>query len=552
MQFAEDTSATARLEHAAPRKPVSGANYRHAESQSWFGNAAVFIRSKIVSILIVSAALLGPCFWQPFIHAGDLPSHLYNAWLAVLIKQGHAPGLWIARQWTNVAFDLALSWLLSTFGVGTAERIAVSVAVLIFFWGAFALVCTVSRQRPWFIAPCLGMLTYGWVFQMGFFNFYLSVGLSLFLLAIVWRSTLRDRIMAFPMLVLAWLAHPLPVMWLVAVATYTHIARKLSAKFQVAFFLVSLSVMFFLRQFLLGHFVARWSWGQLLLITGADQVWVFGRQYGLVALMILLLGGMLLLRQKSSCARIALRIPSQLYLLTAAGIFLLPTSVILHMYKDPPNLIAERMSLLLAVLACTVIAHAKPKKWHGVGFALAAMLYFCFLYLDAHAINRIENKIENLVSQLPPGQRVLALPALELSHGYAEVHAISRIESKIENLVSQLRFVRRVLLLPGSRINLDHIADRVCIGRCFSYGNYEPASEMFRIRALPGNAMVVWDREDEAAMGKGTYILKQSDIPIYQIYYCGRASTDVCIRALKMGEVNSAFSMPPRNLGSAR
>src|ERR1700676_4220586 len=132
----------------------------------------IYIPPQIVFVLLVSAALLGPCFWQPFIHAGDLPSHLYNAWLANLIKQGHAPGLWIARQWTNVAFDMALGWLVGTFGAGWAERIAVPAAILVFFWGAFALVRTVTGQRPWLTAPCLAMLAYGFVFQMGLFNFY--------------------------------------------------------------------------------------------------------------------------------------------------------------------------------------------------------------------------------------------------------------------------------------------------------------------------------------------------------------------------------------------
>jgi hypothetical protein len=34
------------------------------------------------------------------------------------------------------------------------------------------------KTSPWFLVPCLAMLTYGWVFYMGFFNFYLAAGLS--------------------------------------------------------------------------------------------------------------------------------------------------------------------------------------------------------------------------------------------------------------------------------------------------------------------------------------------------------------------------------------
>ena len=485
------------------------------------------IRSQTVLILLASAALLGPCFWQPFIHGGDLPSHLYNAWLANLIKQGHAPGLWIARQWTNVAFDMALGWLVGTFGAGWAERIAVPAAILVFFWGAFALVRTVTGQRPWLTAPCLAMLAYGFVFQMGLFNFYVSAGLALFLLAIVWGGTLRDRIVAFPVLLLAWLAHPLPVLWLFAAATYVCVGRKLSPRHQALLFLASLGAIFLLRHFLLGHFVTHWSSDQLLFFTGADQVVVFGLQYWLITLMILLLWGTALFESRR-WAQIAWGLPSQLFLINGAGIFLLPNFIYLYGHAAAAaSQIPERMSLFSGVLACTLVEDAKPKKWLATGFALVAALYFCFLYADAHAITRVENKIDSLVSQLPPMQRILAFPELYYGHG-----------SKIEDFVGQFPLVWRVLLLPRYRVDLIHIADRVCIGRCFDFGNFEPSTRQFRIRALPGNAIVVWDDVDLRAMAKGTYVVKQSDFPIFQIYYCSPPAIDLCIRPLNPGEVN--------------
>ena len=62
----------------------------------------------------------------------DLGSHVYNAWLAQLIRRGQAPGLWIAHQWTNVLFDLLLSFFGSVFGLAgkshLAEKFAVSLA----------------------------------------------------------------------------------------------------------------------------------------------------------------------------------------------------------------------------------------------------------------------------------------------------------------------------------------------------------------------------------------------------------------------------------------
>src|SRR6516165_10805405 len=93
--------------------------------------------------IALSIFLLVPVYWQPRVQAGDLSSHIYNAWLAQLIESGRAQGLTVVRQSTNVLFDLMLSGLFRPFGAGVAQRIAVSVAVLTFVWGAFAFMTAV-------------------------------------------------------------------------------------------------------------------------------------------------------------------------------------------------------------------------------------------------------------------------------------------------------------------------------------------------------------------------------------------------------------------------
>jgi hypothetical protein len=56
-----------------------------------------------VLIAVAALLLLVPCSWQPHILAGDLPSHLYNAWLAGQIEQGNfPPQLSLAHPITNV------------------------------------------------------------------------------------------------------------------------------------------------------------------------------------------------------------------------------------------------------------------------------------------------------------------------------------------------------------------------------------------------------------------------------------------------------------------
>jgi hypothetical protein len=106
------------------------------------------VRPKPWLIPAISVALLIPCFWQSRIQAGDLSSHIYNAWLARLISEGRAPGLALARQSTNVLFDLMLSALFPL-GAAVAQRVAVSIAVLVFVWGAFAWASAVAGRRVW-------------------------------------------------------------------------------------------------------------------------------------------------------------------------------------------------------------------------------------------------------------------------------------------------------------------------------------------------------------------------------------------------------------------
>ena len=111
-------------------------------------------------VLVISAALLLPCLWHPRIEAGDLASHVYNAWLAQLIEKGQAPGLYIAGQWKNVLFDVALLGLGNLLGLAVAQKIVVAVCVLVFFWGVFALIAAVTERPPWFLSPCIAMLAY--------------------------------------------------------------------------------------------------------------------------------------------------------------------------------------------------------------------------------------------------------------------------------------------------------------------------------------------------------------------------------------------------------
>ena len=65
-----------------------------------------FVRAKKWIILAISIAMIVPCLWHRRIEAGDLASHVYNAWLAQLIEKGQAPGLYIVQPVEQCAVGL--------------------------------------------------------------------------------------------------------------------------------------------------------------------------------------------------------------------------------------------------------------------------------------------------------------------------------------------------------------------------------------------------------------------------------------------------------------
>jgi len=174
------------------------------------GNATLaFFRRRRWLILVMSAAVLLPCFWHRRIEAGDLASHVYNGWLAQLIERGQAPGLYIAKQWNNILFDVTLLGLAKVVGFAAAEKITVSACALTFFWGVFAFISAVTEQPPWFLTPCIAMLAYSYSFSMGFMNYYWSLGLACFALALLWKARGMDWVGGAILAALTFVAHPI-------------------------------------------------------------------------------------------------------------------------------------------------------------------------------------------------------------------------------------------------------------------------------------------------------------------------------------------------------
>jgi hypothetical protein len=176
----------------------------------------------------ICVLILVPCFWHKHIEACDLGSHVYNT--SGTYRQGQVPGLYIARQSNNVLADVSLARLGNLFGWNAAEKIVLSAGVLIFFWGTFALMNAASIRPPWFLVPTIAMITYGWTFNMGFLNFYLSLGLAFWSLALLWRGGMMDVLIGLALLPIVLLAHPIGLAWLIGAAAYIKAGMILSAR----------------------------------------------------------------------------------------------------------------------------------------------------------------------------------------------------------------------------------------------------------------------------------------------------------------------------------
>jgi hypothetical protein len=482
-----------------------------------------FLREVKGRILLLSLLLVIPCWWHRRIEAGDLASHAYNAWLAQLIAKGQAPGLYIAKQWNNVLFDVTLLRVANVVGLAAAQKIVVSVCVLVFFWGVFALIRAVAEGPPWFLTPCIAMLAYGYSFSMGFLNYCLSLGLACFALAIVWRGKGTDWIAAAPFGLLAMFAHPIGFLWTVATIAYIKVRAKLPGWRKLASPLAA-AASFVAVYWYTSHrpaLFADWDRGPFYLYNGADQLGLYGKPYFVLAGAAFLFGVIcvvvhLYARRNEVSSWKPFELPVELYVVTFCATTLLPENLRPFARGGWIGLLGSRLTTISAILGLCILGYLKPRKWHLAGFGVCAFVFFAFLYQDTGWLNRLEANAESLVGNLPAGTRVIVT---------ARAPADSRIAF------------------------IGHAVERACIGHCFSYANYEPASGEFRVRVRKGSPVVTSSTDDAEDMASGEYEVDDADLPIKQIYQCDEKDlTKLCIRDLNAGETNGrlSFKLPAR------
>ena len=479
-------------------------------------SAFQFLWHHWLKFVAISAATLIPCFWHRTIVAADLGSHLYNAWLVQLIERGQVHGLWVVGMWNNVLFDWLLSGLGSAFSFPAAEKIGVPIAVLIFFWGMFALVCAATRRAPWYLLPVLALFTYGWTFHLGFFNYYLSLGLAFFGMAIFWRGRGWERLLAFAIAPFALLAHPLGLVLLVGASVYVGFAEIIPRRYQVLLFLLAAGSLFGVHEYFWHSYVVEASPFPFYVMNGADQLVLFGERYHLIerAVIAFMIASLIVDAIRRRGERGSWRdysVPLQLFLLALLAVPLLPRGV--HFPGKPAAiaLLTERLTSVTAVFACCMLGAMRARRWHLIVSLAIAGVFFAFLYQDTGIVDRMEAQAEQLVRTLPRDQRVMAT----------------------------------ILPPADSRVMIQHMIDRACIGYCFSYGNYEPGSGVFRVRAAPGNPYVLSDYDLVVEMEEGDYTVTDEDLPAYQVYQCANSGIVLCIRPLEADEDNDRLGVHP-------
>jgi branched-subunit amino acid ABC-type transport system permease component len=409
--------------------------------------------------------------------------------------------------------------LAKMFGLGIAEKVAVSVCVLVFFWGVFLLVCVATRRRPWYLVPLLGMLTYGYVFYMGFMNFYLSIGLACVALASLWEGTKRGMRIALVLAPLILLAHPLGFIWLLGTGLYRLLWRRMKGRMEWILPVAAFGVGLVVRWYLMHHPELQPDWPERPFYqwNGLDQFWIFRpetRYLGMTVLLFALLATALDLFpwKRSDISWKERRLFPELYLVSFCLTSLLPEDLRPNENAGWIGVLVTRLTLVSAIFAICWLGTLRPRLWHLVVLFVCACVYFAFNYTDTGLISRMEENAQNITRNLPFGTRVLGVSSL-----------------------------------PGEyRTGALHIIDRACIGHCFLYSNYEPSTRQFRVRVTEGSPVAVASVDDSEDMQFGSYDVQDDDLPLQQIYQCDpRDWTKLCIRELKAGEKNGLGVMKP-------
>jgi hypothetical protein len=194
----------------------------------------------------------------------------------------------------------------------------------------------------------------------------------------------------------------------------------------------------------------------------------------------------------------------ELYLVAIAATICLPENFRIGLYAGWVGLLVSRLTLVTAVFGLLALASLPLPRWSWPGALAVALIFFAFLYRDTGKLDRMEANARTLIQSLAPGTRIVA----------------------VANAPDDWRVTF-----------IYHSIDRACIGRCFSFANYEASSLQFRVRALAGNSVVTTSVDQSDDMSSGDYRVRAEDLPLISIYQCVDADfTKLCARPLREGQ----------------
>jgi len=267
-----------------------------------------------------------------------------------------------------------------------------------------------------------------------------------------------------------------------------------------------------LQALLINLFSSRWSLNDafsLLGMTGTDQVRLFDAKYVIVAAGLIAIWCALFLERLDIGGMLKDPIV-HIWILQMAAYVLMPAAIQFPQYRHPLAFISQRISLLNAVVMCAMLGRARYGRGITRGSGAVATIFFTFLYIDVHAYNTVEQKIGELAQQTPQDARFVA----EISDS-------------------------------NSRLNmLLHAADWACIGHCYSYADYEPATRGFRVVAMGPNPVAAPDMPIVQDIEEGRHVVTAEEAPIYSVCKCGPDNPQLCLRRLEAGEKTCSFSLP--------
>jgi hypothetical protein len=475
--------------------------------------------TELKRVALISALVVVPCFWHEFLVCVDLGSHTYSAWMAGLVSIGKAPGLYIATQKTNVLFDWLLSAMCTYFGYGSGEKIAVAIAVLTFFWGTFAFFTSLAGNNRWDVAAPLAMFSYGWVFQTGLFNFYLSIGLALAALAALWSRDVRVRWLCIGLLPLIMLAHPLGLVVFTTFAAFEFLSKRFQTRGLAVGFLVCIALMVATRSYLASKYFVSYSTRPIWLTSGPDQLVLYSSAYFGIAFVALFLMLMLIIEAvdqrwtREPRQKLTLILIATLYLLVKAAILLLPDKVQWSATTAMASFLVNRATLVAAVLLLALMALLPAHRWKTMSWGALTLVFFGLLYFSTGNLSRLQRNAFDTVRLLPSFARLTAAGDWQ----------------------------------PLLAVDNPHLAERACVQHCFVIDNYEIASNQFRLRARSASPLVERNLAQNDRMQTGTYVVLPDDLPLFTLRACPNGRS-VCLGKLAAGDRNGH---PSIELGTA-